>query len=202
MKSSLFKFSVFDIVEMGVMCALAIALDTFVKIPIGATGGSINIALLPLMVVAYRHGWFKGFIAGGVVFGFITCLIDGYGFQFFPFEYFLAFGSVAIAALFGVTIFKNFSKKTALNKVISIAFIILSMVIVFVIRTMCGTIDSMIFYHYNFGAAFAYNVAYVGPSCGIVAVLLILLLPVFKSINQVYPTTYLKDTLVDEESDE
>ena len=201
MRSSFFKFSIFDIVEIAVMCALAVVLDTFVKIPIGATGGSINVALLPLFIVAFRHGWFKGFIASGIVFALITCLLDGYGFQFFFFEYFLAFGSVAISGLFGPTIFKNFNKKSALGKVLSIAFIVLGVAITFVIRTICGTIDSMIFYEYAFGPAFVYNVSYIGPSCLILAIVLPLLLPVFKSINQVYPTVFLKDVLSEETSE-
>ena len=81
MKSSFFKFSIRDIVEIAVMCAFAVVLDKFVKIPIGATGGSINIASVPLFIVAYRHGWFKGLIASGVVFALITCILDAYGFQ-------------------------------------------------------------------------------------------------------------------------
>ena len=192
MKSSFFKFSVRDITEIAVMCALAIVLDRFVKIPIGATGGSFNIAAVPLFVIAFRHGWFKGLIGAGVVFGF----------QYFVFDYFVAFGSIAIAGLFGPMIFKNFNKKSAINKVYAALFIILVTAIFCVIRTLSASMDSMIFYGYTFGASVAYNIGYVGPSAGIVAAILILLLPVFKSINQVYPTVFLKDVIDDEDENE
>lgn len=202
MKSSFFKFSVRDITEIAIMCALAIVLDKFVKIPIGATGGSINIATVPLFIIAFRHGWFKGLIGAGLVFSLTTCLLDAYGFQFFFFDYFVAFGSIAIAGLFGPMIFKNFNKEKITNKILAIAFIILSVAIFCVIRTLSASMDSMIFYEYSFGASVAYNISYVGPSCIAVAVILSLLLPVFKSINQVYPTTFLKDELEDTQDDE
>ena len=202
MRSSLFKFSVRDIAEIGVLCALAIVFDKFVKIPIGQTGGSINIAAVPLFMIAYRHGWFNGLVGAGVVFSLTTCLLDAYGFQFFLFDYFVAFGSIAIGGLFGPAIFKNFNKNKALNIVISIALIILTVAIYCVIRTLSASMDSMIFYEYSFGASVAYNISYVGPSAGVTAVCLAFLLPVFKSINQMYPTTFLKDLLEDEDDEE
>ena len=45
MKKETFTFSVRDICEIAIMSALAIVLDRFVKIPIGSTGGSINIRI-------------------------------------------------------------------------------------------------------------------------------------------------------------
>ena len=108
MKKDLFKFSIRDITEIAVMVALAIILDKFVKIQVGATGGSINIATVPLFIIAFRHGWFKGLIASGILFGIVTNLLDGYGINTYPFEYLIAFGSIEIAGLFGKMIFNNF----------------------------------------------------------------------------------------------
>ena len=71
MKKGLFEFNVRDIVEIAIFCALAIVLDTFVKIPLGPSG-SINLSMVPILVIALRHGWFKGFVAGGIIFGFIS----------------------------------------------------------------------------------------------------------------------------------
>lgn len=269
MKSGFFKFSVRDIVEIAVMCALAVVLDKFVKIPIGSTGGSINISAVPLFLIAFRHGWFKGFIASGIVFGLITCILDGYGFQYFPLEYLLAFGSIALGGLFGKMIFKYFTKKsvtggiinkimlvlvlivsvavaylmvrvlfdylatkteigdvlskiiaiivggvfglmifeyfykkTYIERIISIALVIASVGIFFVIRTFGATIDSMIFYEYPFGAALTYNLSYIGPTCLVVGAILCLLLPTIKNLNRLYPTEYLKDVVLDEEENE
>ena len=87
-----FGFTVKDIAEIAILSALAIVLDRLVRIPLGATGGSVNISMVPLYVIALRHGWFKSFIAGGVIYGLITCLFDGYGLICYPLEYFVAFG--------------------------------------------------------------------------------------------------------------
>ena len=201
MKSSFFKFSVRDIAEIGVLCALAIVLDRFVKIPIGATVCSINIATVPLFIIAFRHGWFKGLIGAGVVFSITTCLLDAYGFQFFLFDYFIAFGSIAIAGFFGPKVFKYFDRDDAIGKLMSIGLIIVPVVIFCVVRTLSASMDSMIFYKYSFGASIAYNISYIGPSCIAVAVIIPVLLPVLKSINQVYPTSFLKDVLNEEETE-
>ena len=72
-----FGFTVKDIAEITIFSALAIVLDRLIKIPVGITGGSINISLVPLYVIALRHGWFKSFIAGSIIYGLITCLFDG-----------------------------------------------------------------------------------------------------------------------------
>ena len=100
MKKGLFGFNVHDIVEIAMFVAIALVLDNFLKIPLGASGGSINLAVLPLVLLALRHGWFKGFVAGGIIFGFISCLIDGYGLVTYPLEYFVTFGSIAIVGAF------------------------------------------------------------------------------------------------------
>lgn len=80
--------------EVAVLSGLAIGLQ-FIKVPLGATGGSVNLGLIPLFMVALRHGPAKGFLAGGIVFGLVTCLTDGYGFHTYPFDYLVGFGSVA-----------------------------------------------------------------------------------------------------------
>ena len=202
MRSSFFKFSVRDIVEIAVLCALAVVLDKFVRIPTGITGGSINICTVPLFIIAFRHGWFKGFIGAGLVFGVTSCIIDGYGFQYFLFDYLFAFGSIAIGGLFGIIIFKNFCKKGALGKVFAIILVIVCVGIFCVLRTLSASVDSMIFYDYTLWASIVYNISYIGPSCIGVAIALPLLLPVFNTINKIYPTSYLRDALDDEEEDE
>ena len=45
------QMTIRDIAEDGMLIAMAIILD-FIKIPIGATGGSINLQMLPLFVIA------------------------------------------------------------------------------------------------------------------------------------------------------
>ena len=64
-----------DIAEEAILIALAFILN-FLKIGIGSTGGSINFQMLPLFLIALRHGPSHGLIAGGIVYGLLTCLAD------------------------------------------------------------------------------------------------------------------------------
>ena len=199
MKKGLFYFNVREIAEVAIMSALAVVLDRFVRIPVGATGGSINISTLPLFLVALRHGWFKGLLAA-LVYSLLTCLFDGYGMQFFVFDYLIAFGSIAIGGLFSKLIFSLYNKKKGYI-VLAFALIVLVVGIHFIIRTLSATVDSMIFYEYPFMAGFLYNVNYVSLSCLGVLVLLCALLPLITVINKLFPTSFLKEDL-EEDSEE
>ena len=194
MKKATFGFSISDIAEIAILCSLAIVLDQFCKIPLGATGGSINFSMLPLYIIALRHGWFKGFIGCGIIYAITTCIIDGYGFQFFPLEYFIAYGSVGILGIFANFINKNFNKNNKSNIVISYFVLVGSIAIAAVIRFFCGSIDSVMFYEYSWSAAFAYNAPYVFISAVVVCAIMCALLPAIKLINKVYPSFYIKNS--------
>lgn len=194
-RRQLFTFSVRDITEIAILCALAIALDKFVKIPVGATGGSINLATLPLFIIALRHGWFKGFIGGGIIFGITTCLLDAYGFQYYFFDYCIAFGCVGLAGIVPYFIHNLFSKKDFGHQVLAYAILLLPVIAYCIIRTLSASMDSMIFWELTFKAALLYNIPYVGPSSVIVYVLLCILLPVIHSLNITMPSSYLKAVL-------
>ena len=53
MKKATFGFNINDIAEIAILCSLAIVLDQFCKIPLGATGGSINLSMLPLYIILF-----------------------------------------------------------------------------------------------------------------------------------------------------
>ncbi len=188
-----FGFNVHDIVEIAMLVALSIVLDQFLKIRIGATGGSINLSMLPLLIISFRHGPFKGFISGGIIFGLITCLLDGYGLITFPLEYFIAFGITGILGFFSHFIQKSMEDNKTNKVVLSYALILLSVIICFVVRTMSGTIDSMLLWEYEFVPALIYNVSYVGPSLGISSLIFMLLLPIIVKINGFIKSSFLKD---------
>ena len=84
-------FTIRDIAEDGILIAAAFGLN-FIKIPVGPTGGSINLQMLPLMIIALRRGPFHGLVSGGIVYGLLTCLTDGYGFACYPFDYLIGRG--------------------------------------------------------------------------------------------------------------
>lgn len=193
MMKKTFGFSVHDIVEIAMLCSLGIVLDQFLKIRIGATGGSINLAMLPLLIITLRHGPFKGFIGGGIIFGFITCLIDGYGLITYPLEYFIAFGIVGILGFFSHYIHNSFEENNKKKIIISYCILLASVLVMLIVRVVGGTIDSMLLWEYTFVPALVYNLSYAGPSTAIVFVALSLLLPIIVRINRFIKSSYLKD---------
>lgn len=176
-------FSVRDITEMGVLIAAAIGLN-FIKIVSMPTGGSINLQMLPLFFLALRRGPLKGFIAGGIVYGLITCLTDGYGFATFPFDYLLGFGSIAIIGFFSPCILKegvkNYTWKTEV-------LLFIAGIAATTMRFVAGTVSSMVVYGYDLIPAMTYNSMYVYISGLLATAILMGLLGPICRINARYP---------------
>ena len=188
-----FGFNVHDIVEIAMLVALSIVLDQFLKIRIGSTGGSINLSSLPLLIISFRHGPFKGFISAGIVFGFITCLIDGYGLITYPLEYFLAFGIIGFLGFFSHFIQKSIEDNNKSKIVLSYVLLLGSVSVMFLVRLFAASLDSVLLWDYEWGPALIYNLTYVGPSLLISTVIFSLLLPVIVRINNYIKSSFLKD---------
>ena len=176
--------SVRDIAEEGILIASAFVLD-FVKIPMGATGGSINLQMLPLMIIALRKGPMHALFSAGVVYGLLTCFSDGYGLFTFPFDYLIGFGSVATLGFFQKFIFSetqtNYNWK-------GILFIALGSIPVFIVRMIGGMSSSMILYGADFAFSFGYNIVYIGPSVLFSTLALIGLYGPLIKINSIFPS--------------
>ena len=182
--SSFSNQSVKGIAEDAILIAAAFVLNliTIFKAP---TGGSINLQMLPLMLIALRRGPLTGFICGGVIYGLLTCISDGYGFATFPFDYLIGFGSVAILGLFKPLILPEDPNKGSLIK--SELFLLLGGVLATLVRFIGGTTSSMVIYDYPLVAAMQYNLIYVTVSGAIALVALMLLFPAIKIINKRFP---------------
>lgn len=154
-----------QIVEEGVLISLAFVLN-LIKIPIGATGGSINLQMLPLMVIALRHGPHHGFIAGGVIYGLLTCLTDGYGFACYPFDYLIGFGSVAVMGFFKKYIF---GKDQTTYNIKGLIFIFISGVLATLVRYIGSNVSSIVVYGLSLKGALEYNAFYI-PLSGLVSI--------------------------------
>ena len=154
-----------QIVEEGMLISLALVLD-FIKIPIGATGGSINFQMLPLMLIALRYGPQHGFIAGGIVYGLLSCLIDGYGFACYPFDYLIGFGSVAAMGFFRKFIFSK--EQTTYNKK-GLLFIFIGGLLTILIRYIGSNVSSIVVYNLNLIEALEYNAFYI-PLAGLICI--------------------------------
>ena len=178
-----FKYSVRDICESAILVALAIILKKFVKINVGETGGSINLGMLPLFIIALRQGWFKGFIASGIVFGLIACTIDGYGFHTYPMEYLIGFGAAGILGVFNPLITDDDYNITWHSYMYSTV----GMLAACVIRFFGTMVDSMLFWDYTFVGAIVYAAGFVFPSfiavCALFLGLLINILKAFRAHN-------------------
>ena len=160
------KQTVKEIAEEGVLIALAFVLN-LIKIPTGPTGGSINFQMLPLMVIALRHGPARGFVAGGIIYGLLTCLTDGYGFACYPFDYLIGFGSIAIAGLFRKYIF---GKDQTTYNVKGLIFIFVGGALSTIVRFVGSTVSSIVVYGYTLQAAVDYNLVYITVS-GLIAII-------------------------------
>ena len=187
-KDGVYKLDIKALVEIAIFSAIAIVLDKYIKIPIGATGGSINISMVPLIIICLRHGPFKGFIASGIIYSLVTSILDAWGFEYFVFDYLIAFGSISIVGLFTKAIVKNFKNK----KVFSFLLLFIPIVLWFIIRVLSASVDSMLFYNYTFIASIAYNASYVGFSAIADLVISCLLLPAIISVYGRFPTSYSK----------
>ncbi len=174
------KFSISDIVEIAMLIALAIVLDMAIfKIRISATGGSISLAMLPLIIIALRKGFTKGFISLGVVYGLLDCMIDGYGFITFPLDYLLGFGLLALVGLFRKWIMRE-DKKVTFKGVL---FLIAGLLVGAIGRTAASTLSGMFIYELNFVESLIYQLTYIGPSVLLVLVVLLILYKPLLIIN-------------------
>ena len=161
------RYTTQDICEEGILIALAVVLDNFIKIKIQAGGGSVSLAAVPLFIIAIRHGPYKGFVASAIMFGLITCMIDGYGFQTYPFDYFIGFGGYALVGLF-TWLFSFFYKKKEGDPnyknyefLYSAIGLTVGCVFAMLVRYVGSTSSSMILYGYSLRDALIYNSTYI-----------------------------------------
>lgn len=176
------KITVKEMVEMAMLIAFAIILDLpFLKIRIGANGGSISLTMVPLFVLALRHGPIKGFVGCGIIYSFLSCLLDGWSLMYLPFDYVLGYGSISIIGFFYKKICEN---KTDLNGILWFSFAIL---IAFVGRMIFSTISSIVFFEFSLVPALIYNGAYLLPDAAITLMLLIILFKPIQTINKRFP---------------
>lgn len=187
------KFTVYEISEIAVLVALALVLDK-VKIPVGITGGSINLSAVPLILLSIRHGFFKGLISSSLIFGLISCLLDGYGIQTFPFDYLIAFSGYATVGFF-MYLFKKFVIKNREN--IEFASMVISIVLCgivsFLTRMTGSSISSMLFYELGLKEALIYNIAYIPLSVFGSTLIAILLAKPLQIINHKFPLKVKKE---------
>lgn len=177
------QYTVADICECGMLIAMAFVLN-FIKLFSMPTGGSINLQMIPLFILALRRGPIKGFLACGIIYGLLTCLTDGYGLATFPFDYLVGFGSTCILGFASKFVFSS-ERKT--YDLFGILVIVGAGVAATVVRLFGSTVSSMVLYDYGFVDAIIYNATYI-PLQGLFAlVFLVAIYGPLQNLNKLYP---------------
>jgi|SRR5690554_914490 len=96
--------TVLIIAEVAILSALSLVLDYLANVTTGSlfvSGGSISIAMLPIMVISFRRGLIAG-LASGLIVGTLQVIWGGHILQFFQyiFDYPIAYTVVGFAGIF------------------------------------------------------------------------------------------------------
>ena len=181
------KFNVFEMTEVAVFVGLALLFDqSFMKVKIGANGGSVSFEWIPLVIIALRHGPLKGFIAAGVIYGFLSCVIGGYGIAFYPFDYFLAFGSIALIGLLPRFVLRKTTKSGF--KLSTMLLLGIGLVVVTGVKLLIHTISGVIFWELDFVPSLVYNAPSNLITGSITIVLVLALSGPLTMVNARFPT--------------
>ena len=144
--------TVHGITELAILVALAILLDQpFIKIRFGE-GASLSLTMVPLFIIALRYPLIDSFLSIGIVYGFITMLLDGYGIASYPLDYLLGYGSIALAALFQPLVFKKRN-----NELLNYVFLVLAIISGVVVRIWWSTLNGVLLWETAFWGSLVYN---------------------------------------------
>ena len=176
------KITVREMTETAMLIGLAIILDLpFLKFRVGINGGSVSLTMVPLFVLALRVGPIKSFIYIALVYCFLECLIDGEPAYSLPFDYCLAYGSIALAGCFRKSILTD---KVTLKGIVILS---LSVVLCCALRILSSSISSVLFYEVSYWAGIIYNATYIGPACLLTLIVLLVLYKPLLDVNKRHP---------------
>ena len=161
--SSKNRLDIRSMTEIAMLSAIAIVLDVvFHYIPsLPGQVGSLSVALVPIYLIALRHGPARGFLAATFIYGLITCFTDGYGLWLYPLDYFVAYSGAAIIGFFRPFIL---GKEQKTYNVRGILFILLGCLLGGIVRMIGSGASSIINYGYTVEAAFLANLYTLGSA--------------------------------------
>ncbi|CYU49097.1 energy-coupled thiamine transporter ThiT [Streptococcus suis] len=162
--------------EVAIFSAIALVFD---KLPLFTMpqGGSVSLVMLPILLLALRHGLGVGVLTGGIV-GTIQLFYGGYFLNVFQvfLDYVLSYAGIGLAGLVAPTLSKQKNLKNTTLIIILASFLGGS------IRLVATFLSGIIFYTDYAPAgtpvwlySFTYNISYILPSTAIASILLILL---------------------------
>lgn len=141
---------------MGMLVALTIVFDSVFKLYQQVNGGSINLAMVGLVLIALVFPWWLSWLTTTIVFGLITAILDGY-FAYYVFDYFFALSGFIIISFF---------KKSILEKKTPHSLILLSITfaLAFLWRLLMHVISGVLYFEVDWLGSLTYNLTYLLPS--------------------------------------
>lgn len=170
------------IAEVGIFAAIGFVLDEIQGIAFGSVftaGGSIGIAMVAVLIIAYRRGWLPA-ICTGLIMGAMDLITKAYIITFWQvlLDYILPYSLVGCAGFFKYWFDKSENHKT------KIIFLCVGAIVGGLLKFLSHFIVGMLVwapmgYEWNIESealySFAYNIAFVGPSIILSAAVLIVL---------------------------
>ncbi|HFU3947262.1 TPA: energy-coupled thiamine transporter ThiT [Streptococcus suis] len=162
--------------EIAIFSAISLVFD---KVPLFTMpqGGSVSLVMLPILLIALRHGLTAGLLTGGIV-GTIQLFYGGYFLNIFQvfLDYALSYAGIGFAGLLARLLLKPKDLKQA-SLIICLAGLLGGS-----IRLLATYLSGIIFYADYAPAgtpvwfySFTYNISYILPSTIIACILLIIL---------------------------
>ncbi len=150
------RLSIRQIVLMGMLVGVTIVLDVVFKFYQQANGGSINLAMVGLLLIALSFSWWKTWFAISIVFGILSSILDGY-FVYYVFDYGLALSGFIIVSIFRETILNRKGFK-------SFGLLLMTFTTAFLWRLSMHVISGVLYFEVDWLGSLIYNIAYLLPS--------------------------------------
>ena len=150
------RLNVRQMALMGMLVAISIVLDAVFKFYQQANGGSINLAMVGLVLIALSFGWWQTWLATTIVFGLLTAFLDGY-IAYYLFDYFFALSGFVVIALMRKTIIAS-------NELKGLFTLTWTFSVAFFWRLLMHVISGVIYFEVDWAGSLAYNLTYLLPS--------------------------------------
>lgn len=150
------RLSIRQIVLMGMLVGITIVLDTVFKLYQQANGGSINLAMVGLVLIGLSFTWWKTWFATSIVFGILSAILDGY-IAYYLFDYALALSGFMVISFFRESILNRQGWKSFL-------LLVMTFIIAFIWRLGMHVISGVIYFEVDWLGSWIYNITYLLPS--------------------------------------
>lgn len=161
------RLSIRQIVLMGMLIGITIVLDAVFKFYQQANGGSINLAMVGLVLIGLSFSWWKTWFATSIVFGILSAVLDGY-IIYYVFDYALAMSGFMVISIFRETILNRQGWKSFL-------LLMITFIIAFIWRLSMHVISGVIYFEVDWLGSWIYNVSYLLPSFLITLIVIVAL---------------------------